>query len=123
MAGDPPAILARKARKAIPARKAPWGPPARSAPRDHPERKASKVIPASLGAMYAAQWFATIRRESPDLDARVARGDASPAFDWIRANVWSQARRWETDEFARRASGETLNPTHFRKHLESRYLG
>jgi carboxypeptidase Taq len=76
----------------------------------------------TLGAMYAAQWFAAIRRASPDLDARVAAGDASPAFDWIRANVWSQGRRWETPEFARRASGETLNPAHFRRHLETRYL-
>jgi carboxypeptidase Taq len=77
----------------------------------------------TLGAMYAAQWFATIRRMSPDLDPRVAAGDPSPAFDWIRANVWSQARRWETPELARRASGEALNPAHFRRHLESRYLG
>ena len=75
----------------------------------------------TLGAMYAAQWFATIRGRSPDLDRRVAAGDPSPAFDWIRANVWSQGRRWETPEFARRASGETLNPEHFRKHLETRY--
>jgi carboxypeptidase Taq len=77
----------------------------------------------TLGAMYAAQWFATIRRERPDLDERVAAGDPAPAFDWIRANVWSQGRRWETAEFATRASGETLNPAHFRKHLESRYPG
>jgi carboxypeptidase Taq len=77
----------------------------------------------TLGAMYAAQWFAAIRREHPDLDERLAAGDPAPAFDWIRENVWSQARRWETAEFARRASGETLNPAHFRKHLETRYLG
>jgi carboxypeptidase Taq len=77
----------------------------------------------TLGAMYAAQWFAAIRRAHPDLDQRVAAGDPSPAFDWIRANIWSQARRWETPELARRASGEALNPAHFRRHLESRYLG
>jgi carboxypeptidase Taq len=77
----------------------------------------------TLGAMYAAQWFSVIRRAHPDLDRRLAAGDPAPAFDWIRANVWTQGRRWETAEFARRASGETLNPAHFRKHLETRYLG
>ena len=76
----------------------------------------------TLGAMYAAQWFAAIRRATPDLDRRVAAGDPGAAFDWIRANVWSQGRRWETPEFARRASGEPLNPSHFRAHLEARYL-
>ena len=38
----------------------------------------------SLGAMYAAQWFAAMRRATPDLDARIARGDFAPVFDWLR---------------------------------------
>jgi carboxypeptidase Taq len=77
----------------------------------------------SLGAMYAAQWFAAIRRAHPDLDVRIAAGDLAPAFDWLRTNIWSQGSRWTSDELALRASGETLNPAHFRRHLESRYLG
>ncbi|MES2991594.1 MAG: carboxypeptidase M32 [Pseudomonadota bacterium] len=77
----------------------------------------------TLGAMYAAQWFAAIRQAHPDLDARVAAGDLSPAFDWLRKHIWSQASRWPTAELAARATGETLNPAHFRRHLESRYLG
>ena len=77
----------------------------------------------TLGAMYAAQWFAAMRRATPDLDARIAAGDLAPVFDWLRGNVWSQASRWETPELVRRASGEVLNPAHLRKHLELRYLG
>ena len=77
----------------------------------------------SLGAMYAAQWFAAMRRATPDLDARIARGDLAAVFDWLRDNIWSQASRWSTDELALRASGEVLNPAHFKAHLEARYLG
>jgi carboxypeptidase Taq len=77
----------------------------------------------SLGAMYAAQWFAAMRRAMPDLDQRIGAGDFAPAFDWLRENIWRQASRWPTDELARRASGEALNPAHFRAHLEARYLG
>ena len=76
----------------------------------------------TLGAMYAAQWFATLRRQTPDLDARIARGELGPVFDWLRDNIWSQGSRWSTAELATRASGETLNPLHFRRHLEARYL-
>ncbi|SCK19762.1 carboxypeptidase M32 [Vogesella sp. LIG4] len=76
----------------------------------------------TLGAMYAAQYFATIRRQVPDLDARIAAGDLAPVFDWLEANIWSQASRWETGELVQRATGEALNPTHFRAHLEARYL-
>jgi carboxypeptidase Taq len=77
----------------------------------------------TLGAMYAAQWFATLRGQHPDLDSRIAAGDLSPVFDWLRENVWQQASRWTTAELAVRASGEPLNPLHFRRHLENRYLG
>ena len=76
----------------------------------------------SLGAMYAAQWFATMRRTMPDLDARIAAGDLAPIFDWLRDNIWQQASRWTTDELARRATGESLNPAHFKAHLEARSL-
>lgn len=76
----------------------------------------------TLGAMYAAQWFATMRRAAPDLDARIAAGDFTPVFEWLNANIWSQASRWETPELVHRASGEALNPVHFRTHLETRYL-
>jgi carboxypeptidase Taq len=77
----------------------------------------------TLGAMYAAQWFATIRRAVPDVDELIARGELTAVFDWLRGNVWTQASRWGTAELATRASGEALNAAHFRRHLEARYLG
>jgi carboxypeptidase Taq len=77
----------------------------------------------TLGAMYAAQWFAAMRRATPDLDARLHAGDFAPVFDWLRNNIWRQGSLWTTDELAIRASGEPLNPAHFRAHLEARYLG
>ena len=46
-----------------------------------------------------------------------------PVFDWLHDHVWRQGARWTTPELTRRASGETLNPAHFRAHLERRYLG
>ena len=58
-----------------------------------------------------------------DVVQRIAAGDLAVVFDWLKAHVWQQASRWTTDELARRASGETLNPAHFKAHLEARYLG
>jgi carboxypeptidase Taq len=77
----------------------------------------------TLGAMYAAQWFAALRRARPTVDNDIVEGRLSTVFDWLNDNIWSQGSRWTTDELAVRASGETLNPAHFRRHLESRYLG
>jgi carboxypeptidase Taq len=77
----------------------------------------------TLGAMYAAQYFSTLRQLHPDLDQRIAAGDLAPIFDWLKANIWTQASRWETAELIERATGEPLNPAHFRAHLMARYLG
>ncbi|SEK95939.1 carboxypeptidase Taq [Roseateles sp. YR242] len=77
----------------------------------------------TLGAMYAAQWFAAMRQERPGLDAEIAQGQLAPVFDWLKTRIWSQGSRWETPELVQRASGEALNTAHFRRHLESRYLG
>lgn len=77
----------------------------------------------SLGAMYAAQWFAAMRRAHPGLDADIEGGNFQPVFDWLREHIWTQASRWTTDELSERASGELLAPAHFRAHLQRRYLG
>jgi carboxypeptidase Taq len=76
----------------------------------------------TLGAMYAAQWFAAMRRATPDLDDRIARGELGAVFDWLRDHIWLQGSRFTTDELSRHASGEVLNPAHFKAHLEARYL-
>jgi len=77
----------------------------------------------TLGAMYAAQWFAAMRRAMPDLDAQIGAGNLAPVFDWLKQNIWLQGSRYETPELVRLASGESLNPAHFKAHLQSRYLG
>lgn len=76
----------------------------------------------TLGSMYAAQFFATIRSGQPDLDAQVLAGNLSPVFNWLEKHVWREASRWPTDELVKRATGEALNPAHFRRYLEQRYL-
>lgn len=76
----------------------------------------------TLGAMYAAQWFAALRQRMPDLDSSIAAGQLEPVFGWMREHIWSQASLWETPELVRRASGEALNPQYFREHLDRRYL-
>ena len=76
----------------------------------------------TLGAMYAAQWFATIRSRTPDLDVRMATGDLAPVFDWLRENIWQQGSRWSTTELVTRATGGPLDAGHYQRHLEARYL-
>jgi carboxypeptidase Taq len=77
----------------------------------------------TLGAMYAAQWFASLRAARPGLDEDFAAGDHAGLFDWLNRHVWQQASRWSPAEIARRATGSELDASHYRAHLEQRYLG
>lgn len=75
----------------------------------------------TLGAIIAAQQWAAIEREMPDVNQQIARGDFEAVNAWRRKHVWSQASLWTTPELVERSTGEPLNVAHFRRHLEKRY--
>jgi carboxypeptidase Taq len=77
----------------------------------------------TLGAMYAAQLMAAARRDLGDDVVRVSieSGDLEKILNWQREHVWQHGSLLETDDLIRQATGEPLNPIHYRRHLESRY--
>lgn len=77
----------------------------------------------TLGAMYAAQLFQALKRALPQLETQIATGELQPIFDWLSQNIWQHGSRFPTAQLITQASGEDLNPQHFRRHLEQRYLG
>lgn len=77
----------------------------------------------TLGALYAAQWYAALRSDEPHIEASISAGELGAVFQWLDQHIWSAASRWETRELVHRASGGPLDPAHFRAHLERRYLG
>ncbi|NWA41026.1 carboxypeptidase M32 [Pseudomonas reactans] len=76
----------------------------------------------TLGAMYAAQLFQCANHAIPTLQDDIARGDLTALFQWLQQNIWQHGSRFTTDQLIQNATGETLNPAFFRKHLENRYL-
>jgi carboxypeptidase Taq len=75
----------------------------------------------TLGAIYAAQFMAAMRK-TVNVDAVVESGDLTPIFTWLGDNIWSKGSLLTTDELVKQATGETLNPAHFKAHLMARYL-
>ncbi|KAG5469538.1 hypothetical protein LSCM1_02761 [Leishmania martiniquensis] len=78
----------------------------------------------SLGAMYAAQLMASIRKEMGDdqVDQCLRTGELRPILEKQKKKIWGHGCLYETDDLMTRATGETLNPEHLRRHLEARYL-
>ncbi len=76
----------------------------------------------TLGAMYAAQLFDSARSAMPKLSEDIAAGNLTELFHWLQQNIWRHASRYPTDTLITNATGKTLDPSYFRRHLESRYL-
>lgn len=76
----------------------------------------------TLGAMYAAQEFSAAERAIPQLRSKIAAGDLSALFGWLKNNIWSKASLLSTDDLMIAATGEPLNSRYFKAHLEHRYL-
>ncbi|WOT05745.1 carboxypeptidase M32 [Shewanella youngdeokensis] len=76
----------------------------------------------TLGAMYAAQFKAAIERQLGSIEDLVANGKLSTIMGWLNHNIWSKGSLLTTDELVQHATGDTLNPAHFKQHLIERYL-
>ena len=76
----------------------------------------------TLGAMYAAQQFNTVKKVHPNINQSIEKGDLSQVKSWLKENIWNNASIYSTDELITKATGETLNPKYFKAHLENRYL-
>ena len=76
----------------------------------------------TIGALMAAQFFDAAVREVPALWPAIERGDFSPLFGWLRANVHGLASRYEGPVLLERATGAPLGTGVFKAHLQRRYL-
>lgn len=74
-----------------------------------------------LGAMVAAQCFAALGRDVPDLQAQVALGDCKAIGNWLSPRIWQQGARHDLDAMMRQATGEPLSDNALRAQLEQRH--
>ncbi|NIF22017.1 carboxypeptidase M32 [Candidatus Pantoea multigeneris] len=76
----------------------------------------------TLGAIYAAQLFQSVELAIPQLRDLLVQGELGAVFDWLQQNIWQHGSRFPTDQLLRNATGNTLDTSCFRRHLERRYL-
>lgn len=76
----------------------------------------------TLGAMTAAQLFATATAADAEISPGIGRGEFQPLVAWLRENVHGWGSRWSTSELLVRATGRPLDSASFKDHLRRRYL-
>jgi carboxypeptidase Taq len=75
-----------------------------------------------LGAVIAAQLYESLRRELPQLDAELARGEFANLFAWLRTHVHSLGAKVSTHELMKAATGKPLSAVAFVRYAENKYL-
>jgi carboxypeptidase Taq len=74
-----------------------------------------------LGNMIAAQLWARVRAVRPTIEEDFERGKFGWLLEWLRENIHTQGRRYNTLELVRRVTGEELSPKHLVRYLRERY--
>lgn len=75
----------------------------------------------AMGAVMAAQMTAAMKRDIPDMDARIGCGDLFCYTAWMRDHVQSFASLYSAAELIRRSTGADLSAAAFKQHLQERY--
>jgi carboxypeptidase Taq len=75
-----------------------------------------------LGAVIAAQLHETLRRDVPQLDAELSRGDFTSLFAWLRTNVHALGAKVTMQELMKAATGKPLSAVAFVRYVENKYL-
>lgn len=75
----------------------------------------------SLGNVYAGCLYKALRRDIPDLDAALARGETSSATAWLREKVQRHGGLYEPKDVIARATGEPPSEEPLLDYLEAKF--
>lgn len=75
----------------------------------------------ALGNLCAAQFFSTFSQEHPDWAKRVSQGDLSFVREWLRQNIHSLGKTYNTDQLVKHVTKKALCPTAYCRYLKKKY--
>lgn len=75
----------------------------------------------ALGNLYGAQFLHTLKKDMPDLDARIASGDFKSLHGWLKDNIHVHGSIYDPADLLMRVTGEPLNAQYFIDYLENKY--
>lgn len=76
----------------------------------------------TLGAIYAAQFFATALETYPTILDEIAHGKFTLLMQWLREHVHRYGSLYTTKELVIKATGRPIDVGHYQQHLQHRYL-
>ncbi|RDI45912.1 carboxypeptidase M32 [Falsibacillus pallidus] len=75
----------------------------------------------SLGNLYAAQIYYTLKKEHPELESFIEKGELSFIREWLRERIHQYGKLFTPNELIVKATGEELNASYLMNYLEEKY--
>lgn len=75
----------------------------------------------TLGNLYAAQFYNTAKKEIPDLELEISKGNLIPLKNWLNEKVHRYGALETPGEIIKRVTGEPLNPDYFINYIKEKY--
>src|SRR5262249_3301618 len=75
----------------------------------------------SIGNLLSAQLWHAAKRQLPDLDAAMERGEFAPLLAWLRENVHRYGRKLLPGEVIQQATGEPLTSRYYVDYLKAKF--
>lgn len=74
----------------------------------------------TLGNLYAAQFWETIRGQISDLDQQIRRGDFKALKAWLNTNIHAHGKRYRAADLCKIVTGKPLSADPLMRHLEGK---
>lgn len=75
----------------------------------------------AIGNLFSAMMLEAIRKQIPDLDAKIEQGDFLPLLTWLRENIHHHGMRFRSLDLVRRATGVELSAEPFVRYLKDKF--
>ena len=75
----------------------------------------------SIGSLYAAQFYAAIKKENIATESIIATGNNLPVLQWLQKNIYCYGRYYNSEELCIKATGKKLNSTYFIDYVTEKY--
>ncbi len=75
----------------------------------------------SIGSLYAAQFYAAIKKVEPKLEEQIALGDFTRIHSWLAENVFRHGKFYSAEDLCKEATGEALNAAHFIQYAKAKF--
>lgn len=75
----------------------------------------------ALGNLVSAQLWEAIRRDIPDLEAQIARGEFANLLTWLREKIHQHGAKFEPQDLVQRVTGSPITPEPYLRYLKAKY--